>query len=358
MKKIKFLIAIASVVALIWGCSTQDLTSGNETQLTDLAQTSGQLASGTSFTLTGSSVGNSTNAAGGPGGSGHQGGGHRGGGKGRMLDGTNFIVADDALLAIVDAESAGDFRGLRIHSNGGATITHYDASGNVVTLPEPDANSRPEGCSFSGKQFPKTDSLLSKIAKTVVDFGTGVTNKRGDNTITRSGKITIARTGEASSKIEVVTYENYKVNGIQIEGTKTRTSTLDISTGVGQSNTNVVDGKITLVDGSVATWTSVKKRTSNITVDANNKPVSGTITTEASSLVKLSDGSVLFSNTITTPIIENVGCGRDKRSPASGVVTTVYKTDTVMIDFGDGSCSNKTITVTINGVVSTQQVGR
>ncbi|MBY0433524.1 MAG: hypothetical protein K2U26_05400, partial [Cyclobacteriaceae bacterium] len=208
MKKIKILLAIASVVALMWGCSNQDLTtSGSESQLTDLAQTSGQLASGTSFTLVGSSVGNSTSGAGGPGGSSHQGGGPRGGGKGRMLDGTNFIVADDALLAIVDAESAGDFRGLHMHLNGGATITHYDATGNVVTLPEPDANSRPEGCSFSGKQFPKTDSLLSKIAKTVVDFGLGVTNKRGDNTITRSGKITIARTGDASSKTEVVTYE-------------------------------------------------------------------------------------------------------------------------------------------------------
>ncbi|MBY0435280.1 MAG: hypothetical protein K2U26_14320, partial [Cyclobacteriaceae bacterium] len=156
----------------------------------------------------------------------------------------------------------------------------------------------------------------------------------------------------------VVTYENYKVNSIQIKGTKTRTSYLDSNTGVGQSTTNVVGGKITLADGSVATWTSVKKRTFNITVDANNKPTSGTITTEGSSSVKLSDGRVLFSNTITTPIIENVACGRDKRSPASGVVATVYKTDTVVIDFGDGSCSNKIVTVTINGVVSTQTVGR
>jgi hypothetical protein len=346
-------ISVVFVMALFWACSKNELTNSNETKLTDLAQTSGQLASGTSFTI----IGSSSSTANGLVGSGSHGGGRKGGrGGARILEGTNFITADDALLAIVDAESAGDFRGLRMHEQGGATITHYDAAGNTVTLPEPDPASKPEGCSFSGKQFPKNDSLLSKIAKTVIDFASGVTNKRGDNTITRSGKIIINRTGDSSSKTEIVTYENYKVNGIQIEGTKTRVSTL--SGGVGNSSTNVTNGKITFADGRVATWESSKKRVSNITVDANGKPVSGKITTEGVSSVKLSDGSILFSNSITSPVTEDVSCGRGRHSPVSGTVTTVYKTDTVVIDFGDGSCSNTTVTVTINGVVSTKTIGR
>jgi hypothetical protein len=66
----------------------------------------------------------------------------------------------------------------------------------------------------------------------------------------------------------------------------------------------------------------------------------------------------LFSNTITSPVTEDISCGRKRHSPVSGTVTTVYKTDTVVIDFGDGSCSNTTVTVTINGVVSTKTIGR
>lgn len=349
MKKIKLLIAVVTLAVLAWGCSKNELTSTSDTQLTDLAQTSGQLASGTSFTITGSSSGRQSSSS-------QHSGGIGGRGKGKILDGTNFITADDALLAIIDAESAGDFRGLRMHDKGGATITHYDEAGNTVTFQEPDPALRPEGCSFSGKQFPKTDSLLSKIAKTVIDFGTGVTNKKGDNTITRSGKIIISRSGDSVAKTEIVTFENYYVNGIQIEGTKTRESTF--SNGTGTSKTNVTNGKITLADGSIADWSSTKQRNSTITLDADNKPLSGTITTEGSSSVKFMDGSVLYSNTITTPIIEDIACGRGRHSPVSGTLSTTYKIDTVAIDFGDGSCANTTLTVTINGVTSSKTIGR
>ncbi|MEJ0032593.1 MAG: hypothetical protein WDO15_20540 [Bacteroidota bacterium] len=57
----------------------------------------------------------------------------------------------------MDAESASDIRGLRVSQNGGATITNYDANGNEVTLSLPGKNG-PQGCSFSGQQFPATDS--------------------------------------------------------------------------------------------------------------------------------------------------------------------------------------------------------
>jgi hypothetical protein len=325
------------------GPSSNDLNG----QLVDVAQTSSQLASGTSFNITGSSA-DSLHQPGGH----HHGGGrpHRG-----ILDGINLLAPTDELLAIVDAESASDFRGMRISKNGGATITHYDVSGNQVTLPTPTSGA-PNGCSFSGKQFPKSDSLLSKIAKTVIDFGNGVTYKRDTITITRTGKITITRTGNASSLTEVTTFENYTVNGIKIEGTKTRASTYDATTHLGSSTTSVSGGKITFADGTVTTWTSDKTRTSQITIDAaTGRPSSGTILTEVKMKVVALNGDIIYSHETTSPLTENIICRRP--GPVSGILETVYRENTVEVNFGDGSCENRTITLTVNGVTTTKTIG-
>lgn len=345
-------------LAGLMACNQQELSSGNDASLTSLAQTSGQLASGTSFVITGSATQSQASASvqTGPGGGQRTG---KGGCKNEWLNGTSFIATTDELAAIIDAESAGDMRGLRMFARSGATITHYDAAGNPVVLPLPNQNGTgPEGASFSGKQFPAMDSLLAKIVKTVVDFGSGITVTRGDNSITREGMITILRSGSANNKTESIGYQNYKVNGILIEGTKTRVSTFDPATGIGSSSTNVSDGKITLADGTVASWTSTRQRSSAIVSDANGKPSSGEIKTEASSVIKLEDGTVIYSNTTTSPITEDLSCGRERRSPVSGTVATVYRTDTVVLDFGDGSCSNRSVSVTINGVTTTKTLGR
>lgn len=357
---IKSLLSLGVMTLAVTSCNTNTEVNSGETTLTDVIQTSGQLASGSSFTLSGSSTSTGANGPGspmGPGGGPHHGKGGPGGREGFLL-GTSLLAPSDDLLAVIDAESAGDFRGLRMHEMGGATVTNYDASGNVVTMSTPAQNSGgPEGCSFSGKQFPKFDSLLSKIAKTSVDFGTGVTSTHGTSSITRSGKITITRSGDSTTKTETVTFENYKVNGASIEGIKTRVSTLDSSGRLGSSATNVANGKITFSDGTGTTWTSTKTRKSSITFDSNNKPVSGQIVTDGSTNIKTTDGTVIFSNTITKSLVEDVACSHH-HGPVSGTVATVFKTDTVSIDFGDGSCSNNTVTVTLNGVVTSKTIGQ
>jgi hypothetical protein len=173
---------MVAMAFIAWSCNNQEesLNSQAIQQLAiDVAQTSGQLASGTNFSVQGSSTDSTDNDNHHPFGKGP--GGHHGpGGPGRnpgILDGLNLLAPTDELLAIVDAESASDVRGLRVSKNGGATITNYDANGNVVNAPIPGKNG-PQGCSFSGQQFPEYDSLLSSIARTVIDFGSGVTYKR------------------------------------------------------------------------------------------------------------------------------------------------------------------------------------
>lgn len=350
MTPAKIPVLIVAVLTLAVSCSTEGLKT-SETALdqyvVDIAQTSGQLASGTSFRIDGSST-DSTNTVNHHGKKGH--GRHKG-----ILDGLNLLAPTDELLAIIDAESASDIRGLRISHSGGATITHYNQAGETVELSLSNYKG-PHGCSFSGKQYPELDSLLSTIARTEIDFGSGVTYTRDTIKITRSGKIVVDRTITDNTITEVTTFGNYIVNGTRIEGIKTRVSTYDSATGSGSSVTSVQDGKIIFDDGTTAVWTSVKSRVSDITLDSNGDVDSGSITTEVNTEVTGQDGTVIYSHKTTTPLIENIACEERRRGPVSGTLETIYRSDTVVVDYGDGTCTNKTVTITFNGVVTTKTI--
>lgn len=347
--------ALAALL-LMARCAQEDLNSTALDQSSiDLAQTSGQLASGTSFSISGSTTDSTSTGFGRRGAHGRH--GHKGGGKfGGLLDGLHLLAPTDELLAIIDAETAGDMRGLRISKTGGATITHYNAQGEVVTLPLPDKNG-PHGCSFSGRQFPANDSLLATIVKTVVDFGTGVTYRRDTVEITRAGAIVIERSSSGNTRTETIAFNDYSVNGIKIQGTKTRITTEDGAGNV-TSTTNVSGGSLTFADGSAGTWTSNRTRTPALVLDADSgRPESGTITTEVTTSATAADGSLIYSHKTLAPLVENVGCEERRRGPVSGIVETIYRTDNVSLDFGDGSCSNTTITITFNGVTTTKTIG-
>jgi hypothetical protein len=358
MKKSNMVIGMACLMAgILSNCSNEELasnSSSNGLNLVDVAQTSGQLASGTSFRISGSTEGDSTIA--------HPGHGPKGG-PGRhhgppFLDGLNLLAPTDELLAIVEAESASDFRGMRISKNGGATITNYTANGEVVALPLPAAGG-PGGCSFSGKQFPESDSLLATIAKTVIDFGSGTTFHHDTVTITRAGRIVVTRTGTKGNMTETTLFDNYSVNGIKIQGTKTRVNIFDASTGSGSSTTSVANGKFTFSDGTSATWTSDKKRVSEITLSASTKrPVSGTITTTVNTVVTAADGSVIYAHSTTKPLIENLACEGRRHGPVSGTLHTIYRSNTLDVNYGDGSCENRTVSVSLNGVTTTKTISQ
>lgn len=350
------LLLVCMAVILIWSqcAETENLSVTEEETGTWLrvAQTSGQLASGTSFRINEVTLDTTGTQKVGRPGHGHQRKGKR---NPSPIDALNLLAPTEELLAIVDAESAGDFRGLRIFNRHGATITHYDAAGNTVTLPTPPHG--PHGMSFSGNQFPAYDSLLALIVKSVVDFGTGITHEHDSITITRAGKIIATRTGTKTNGTETITFDDYRVNGYAIEGTKTRTHTYSQETGEGTSVSLVTGGKITFPDGSVATWNSERERSSSILTGSNGKPESGTITTTGSTLIASPDGTAIYSHQITVPLIEDVACRKRHRGPVSGIVDTRYRENTVAIDFGDGSCENNVVTITLNGVVSTRTVG-
>lgn len=371
MKTLKSLFFVMYFSALAVSCTQEnetpdiaELTAGDQTAI-DLAQTAGQLASGTSFVITGSTseTGNinsrmveatsATEAAKNPGKGKAKGkGGHKG-----IMDGLNLLAPNDEILAIIDAESAGDFRGFRVYKMGGATITHYDADGKLVNLPMPATMDGPHGVSHSGKQFPGLDSLLSLVVKSVVDFGDGVTIVRHEEEITRSGKIIIERESTQGVRTETITFENYSVNDIQIKGVKTRISSFDDETGKGSSVTSVAGGQFIFADGVTAAWVSEKSRKSDIERSADSrKPISGSIITEANTSIIGSDGTVVYSYKTLTALEEDLSCKGKRHGPVIGVLETVYRENLIKVDFGDGSCTNQTITITVNGETTTKTI--
>lgn len=351
MKKVLKVVATITVAATLYQCSSIENISPQTSQSSiDIAQASAQLASGTSFHIFGSSTYDASATFGEINRSNDRKGGPKHGRHNGLLDGLSLLAPTEELLAIVEAESAGDMRGFRMAKMGGANITHYDVNGMNVELPMPADGQH--GGGFSGKQFPELDELLSKIVTTVVDYGTGVTFQRDSVSITRSGKITISRTSTETSKSEIVTFVNYVVNGNKIEGVKSRTATFDKTTGKGSVNSAVANGKITFSDGSIGTWTSTKSRNIEIVFGGlANRPVGGTITTQVASKVTLESGSTIYSHESVDPLIEKINCGGRKKAPVSGVVKTNYGNQELIVDFGEGSCEKMSIKITLNGEV-------
>ena len=369
MKLFKNLLLL-SYLLFMAACTEQDeLASIAEkalegTTAIDLAQTSGQLVSGTSFTIGGNSfqagtitgrVAATEETAKSPGdlkGMDKGKGGHKG-----IMDGLNLLAPNDEILAIVEAESAGDIRGFRMYKLGGATITHYDASGKVVELPAATTVDGPHG-GHSGNQFPELDSLLSLIVKSKVDFGAGVTVTKNDQDITRKGVIMVSRTKVGIVLTEKVEFQNYVVNGIQISGLKTIVSEFDKATGKGSVKSTVANGKFIFVGGETGVWTSEKDRKSEV-VRGNDsrKPISGKIITNVKTAIKTASGTVIYAHQTTTPLEIDLSCSGKRRGPTLGKLETAYRTNKITVDFGDGSCTNQTITITVNGVTTTKTIG-
>jgi hypothetical protein len=273
------------------------------------------------------------------------------------MDGLNLLAPNDEILAIVEAESAGDIRGFRMYKLGGATITHYDASGKIVELPAATTVDGPHG-GHSGNQFPELDSLLSLIVKSKVDFGAGVTVTKNDQDITRKGVIMVSRTKVGIVLTEKVEFQNYVVNGIQISGLKTIVSEFDKATGKGSVKSTVANGKFIFVGGEIGVWTSEKDRKSEV-VRGNDsrKPISGKIITNVKTAIKTASGTVIYAHQTTTPLEIDLSCSGKRRGPTLGKLETAYRTNKITVDFGDGSCTNQTITITVNGVTTTKTIG-
>ncbi len=175
-----------------------------------------------------------------------------------------------------------------------------------------------------------------------IDFGTGCIGYLG---IERSGKVMATFTGPYKEEGTVITIvpEDYHVNGNLVEGTKTITNIGLNDAGNITFTVIVVDGKITLEDGSAIEWDAERER----------EWLEGDETLEIGDDVYLITGGstgvnredIPFTETITTELRVELDC----RYIVSGVrEITPEGIETRIVDYGDGDCDNL-ITVTIGG---------
>lgn len=184
----------------------------------------------------------------------------------------------------------------------------------------------------------------------VLDFGDGCTDPRGN---TRTGKIHIAFDGRrfTSGSTVVVTFENYSINEIKLEGTRTLTNVTGSSEDVPKFQIELVGGKATWPDGTDATREHCFVRSWN----RGNKEILSddvlTVTQCADAEVAASGTNrkgVEYTMTIEQPLVYNRSCAY--RIPVSGIkkFVEVSTGKEVVIDYGNGEC-DRIITITVNG---------
>jgi hypothetical protein len=175
-----------------------------------------------------------------------------------------------------------------------------------------------------------------------VDFGDGCEDPRG---IVRSGTILIEYGGEhrEPGSYRIVTFEDFFIDSIQVEGTRTVTNITDTTADDGLEiyETSLVGGKLTFTDGTTITREGGHTRTR---YHGETREESYTLLTGNASGTLQDDTE--YNMDITTEILITGEC--DVHVPVSGVKEFVAGDNAVIIDFGDGTCDNLA-EVTING---------
>ncbi len=237
-----------------------------------------------------------------------------------------FQDMDDMAGIALSAPSDTQYSSGRI--SGSLTIEdhRFKCAGAIVTLSS-DPTSTPE--------IPK--GIIT------VDFGTsGCADLKGN---VRKGKMIFSYYNKRfmpGAKV-VTTTENYFINDIKLEGTRTLTNVQNSTTSAPRFNVVLVNGKATFSDQLMAT------RESNITWQWNRavNPSEDNLEVEMTSTAS---GTTRQGKNYTVAILKNLVYKRHCGISVQGIKKyTIDGTKEITIDFGDGTC-DKSMTVTVNGV--------
>lgn len=176
-----------------------------------------------------------------------------------------------------------------------------------------------------------------------VDFGTEGCKDTRENV--RKGKLIFTYNGRrfTPGATVVTTTENYYINGVKLEGTRTLTNVSSSTTESPKFNVVVANGKATFENGEVAT------RESNITyqwVKATNPVDNKLIIDQSSTSSGVTRGGRKYEMSLLKALEYKRFCG----IAVSGIKRFVIDgAKEITIDYGDGTC-DKSMTVTVNGV--------
>ena len=180
-----------------------------------------------------------------------------------------------------------------------------------------------------------------------IDYGDGCT---GLYEQTRSGKIIIQVTGRyrVSGTSRTITLENYYINGIHVEGTKTVTNDGENDDGNICYSIELTGGRITTPDSIVITRESVRTREW-----VGGSETLWNIWDDVYFITGQTTGTnfrgVAYSRTIITPLEWAATCRFIK---SGSIDIAVGVNDPITLDFGNGECDNEA-TVSRNGETKT-----
>ncbi|WP_343700139.1 hypothetical protein [Chitinophaga sp.] len=171
--------------------------------------------------------------------------------------------------------------------------------------------------------FPKTVEL---------NFGDGCTDGGGP---TRKGKIkvVVSELFFLPGAEAVITFENYSVNGIKVEGTQTLTN-LSGTNGFGYSY-SVKDGKLTYPNGAVYLYEGTRNLVQKEGADTKYDVIDDMY--ELTGTATLKDSV----NTATVNITKALERRFDCSYISKGTVTVTVNGHAASIDYGNGDCDEK-----------------
>ena len=214
----------------------------------------------------------------------------------------------------------------------------FNLSTNVISARSADADSAKDLKRFKGDKYGDCASVVvdeERKTKTIT-FLEDCEGKRGQ---TRSGTMIVSYSetqGEAGSYRQV-TYDDFYLNGVKIEGTR-RTEIISIDeNGSKTTRTSVTDGKMIYEDGTFKTKSAEMTRYTHV---ENDQKQYSTLTGSKSGV---STEGVNFSMEITSPIkfiYDCFGEGQRKKGkvPVEGIKVTDDGEQIITTDFGDGTC--------------------
>lgn len=177
-----------------------------------------------------------------------------------------------------------------------------------------------------------------------IDFGTGCTGPRGN---VRAGAIVVTHQGDWNSVGSSwnVTYENYSINGVELEGTRTVTI-VSATDSLVVADVRLTNGKITWPDGRVATR-EVNRRREHERHPGNH--LLDRIIIYGTTNGVLPNGTIITIEILERLIYRRACAAEGVFIPVSGVKLIKAGDRELTVDYGDGTCDNVVILTNKNG---------
>jgi hypothetical protein len=185
-----------------------------------------------------------------------------------------------------------------------------------------------------------------------IDYGTdGCAGPNGQHIL--KGKIIITQTGDrfTAGAERSKTFENFFVDDVQVEGTKTWTNN-GTDAGGDWSFTKTATMTLSYPDGSSTTWNHT--HTSTLVEGGNTLTHWDNVWSTTGSSTGTGSNGLAFSSTITEPLIKKATC----RWISEGKIEFTRDGNTSSLDFGDGTCDRFGTLTTPNGNTFTIRLRR